>query len=51
MKSTVLRAAAGLAIVAVAIYGAVVISRGVAVPGTSIAAIRIAEHRQRASRH
>jgi multiple sugar transport system substrate-binding protein len=46
MKSSALRAAVGLAIVAVAIYGAVVISRDVAVPGASIATIRIAEHRQ-----
>jgi multiple sugar transport system substrate-binding protein len=46
MKSTVLRAGVTLAIIAVAIWGAVVISRSVAVPGTSVETIRIAEHRQ-----
>ena len=46
MKASTLRAAVVLAIVAVLIVGAMVRSRGVAVPGAAVATIRIAEHRQ-----
>jgi multiple sugar transport system substrate-binding protein len=46
MKSTVLRAGLGLAALALAVWGAVVISRPPAPSGTSSEIIRIAEHRQ-----
>ncbi len=46
MKSTVLRAGLGLAALALAVWGAIVISRPPAPSGTSSEIIRIAEHRQ-----
>ncbi len=46
MKSTVLRASLSLVILALAVWGAFVISRSVTISGASTETIRIAEHRQ-----
>ena len=46
MKSTVLRAGVGLAVIALAVAGVIVISRGIVTSGASIEIIRIAEHRE-----
>jgi len=46
MKSTVLRAGLGLAVLALAVWGAVLISRSPPPSGASSETIRIAEHRQ-----
>jgi len=46
MKSTVLHAGVILAIIAGAIWGAIVVSRGRSTPAAAVDVIRIAEHRQ-----